>query len=246
MSIKELEMMSLEDLINIDASKLTTEEVEYVEKRLTAVANRRVRRLKKAKKITLAKLSRKERRGFKKYKIPKGYEPKTETKGVYEDPTKKGKKKTINVRNKRVSNVRDIQTFLKKKTSTIKGTDTQLNRYKKVIKDTTGYEGNITDRQAKRISKLMEKAKEIGINNDANKKFSGSPRLLSLIVDVVKSREYITNDEAEKIISDAITEGYETAQKTLLKLQQEDVEGLDVEDSDDEEEVDYDDFFNLF
>lgn len=245
MSVEELKKLSLDDLLNVDASKLTTEEVAYLEKRLTQTANRRIKKLRQAKKVGLTKLSAKEKRGFKTYSAPKGYKPKTSTKGVYVSVTPKGRKKTINVRNKKAKNVKDIQDFLKKKTSTVKGVDTQLERYKNVIKNTTGYEGNITDRQAKRISKLMEKAKEMGLNTgDGNKKLSGSPRVLSLIVDIVKQRKYVKNDDAEQIIQKAIEEGYEEAQNTLHKLKKEDAEGLDVDDY--ESEDDYDDFFDRF
>lgn len=249
MSVNELKAMSLEDLLRIDASKLTTEEVAYLEKRLVQTANRRITRLKKAGKLGVSKISRQEKKGFKTYKAPKGYKPKVTksgevSKSVY---TKEGGKKNINVRNKRIEKVSKVQEFLRKKTSTVKGTNKQLERYKGVIKNTTGYEGNISDRQAKRISKLMERAKEMGIGNDANKKFSGSPRLLSLVVDIVKSKKYIKNDEAELIIQNAINNGYEEAQRTLIKLRGEDIEGLDVEeDTDDEEVEDYDDYFNLF
>lgn len=247
MSIEELKKMKLDTLLKVDASKLTTEEVAYVEKRLVQSANRRIKRLRESKKLGLTKLTKKEKRGFSTYKTPKGYKPKSSAKGVYEITKKtKGKRRSINVRNKRVSNVSDLQEFLSKKTSTVKGIETQLERYKNVIKNSIGYEGNITDRQAKRISKLMERAKEMGINNDANKKFSGSPRLLSMIVDIVKAKKYIKNDEAELIISRAIEEGYQEAQKTLSRLRQEDAEGLDIDEEDEEDTEDYEDFFDLF
>lgn len=234
MSVEELKKLSLDDLLNVDASKLTTEEVAYIEKRLTQTANRRIKKLRQAKKVGLTKLSAKEKRGFKVYTAPKGYKPKTSTKGIYTATTPKGRKKTINVRNKKAKNVGEIQDFLKKKTSTVKGVDTQLERYKNVIKNTTGYEGNITDRQAKRISKLMEKAKEMGINTgEGNKKLSGSPRVLSLIVDIVKQRKYVKNDDAEEIIKKAIEEGYEEAQKQIEEMKKEDSKGLDVGSSDD-------------
>lgn len=248
MTIEELKKMTLKDIVNIDASKLTTEEVAYIEKRLVQASNRRVKRLKESGKIGLTKLSKKEKRGFTPYKVPKGYTAKTGTKGVYmPKEKKKGKKKSINVRNKRVKNISEMQEFLKKKTSTVTGVDTQMNRYKDVIRKTTGYEGNITDRQAKRVSKLMEKAKEMGITNDANKKLSGSPRLLSLILDIVKQRKYVRNDEAELIIQKAIEEGYESAQETLSKLRNEDKIGLDIDDNEEEsDEIDYEDYFNIF
>ena len=242
MSVEELKKLSLDDLLNVDASKLTTEEVAYLEKRLSQTANRRIKKLRQAKKVGLTKLSAKEKRGFKAYTPPKGYKPKSNLKGIYEMTTPKGKKKTINVRNKKAENVKDIQDFLKKKTSTVKGVDTQLERYKNVIKNTTGYEGNITDRQAKRISKLMEKAKEMGLNTgDGNKKLSGSPRVLSLIVDIVKQRKYVKNEDAENIIKEAITEGYEEAQEMINKLKKEDEKGLTV-DGNEESEDDNDDF----
>ena len=247
MSIAELKQMSLEQLIKVDSSKLTTEELAYLEKRLVQASNRRIKRLKETKKISLTKLSKKEKKGFTTYKPPKEYKPKTEVKGVYElKKAKRGKRKTINVRNKRIRNVKAMQDLLAKKTSTVKGVDTQLERYKNVIKSTLGNDINITDRQAKRISKLMEKAKEMGINTDANKKLSGSPRLLSLVVDIVKSKKYVKNDDAELIIQNAITEGYETAQKKLREFRKEDMDGLDVDSEEESEELDYDDIFNIF
>lgn len=247
MSIEELKKMKLDTLLKVDASKLTTEEVAYVEKRLVQSANRRIKRLRESGKIGLSNISKREKRGFSTYKTPKGYKPKSSTKGVYvKTAKKKGRRNTLNVRNKRISNVSKMQEFLSKKTSTVKGIETQLERYKNVIKNTTGFEGNITDRQAKRISKLMERAREMGISNDANKKNSGSPRLLSMIVDIVKAKKYIRNDEAEQIIAKAIEEGYQEAQKTISKLRQEDAEGLDIDEEDEEDTEDYEAFFDLF
>ena len=113
MSIEELKQMSLNDLVDIDASKLTAEEVAYIEKRLVKEANRRIRRLKQSKKLSASKISKSERKGFKSFKAPKGYTPKST--GSNKLIAKGTKKKPIDVRNKRVSNVSKVQTFLKKK-----------------------------------------------------------------------------------------------------------------------------------
>ena len=62
-----------------------------------------------------------------------------------------------------------------------------------------------------------------------NKKFSGSPYVLQMIVNIVKSREYIKNDEAEQIINDAIENGYESAQRMMNQLLNEDEDGIDID-----------------
>ena len=225
MNIEQLKQMSLNDLVNIDASKLNAEEVAYVEKRLIKEANRRLSRLKKSGKISSAKITRKERKGFKSYKAPKGYKPKVAGGNtVYGG----GKKKPINVRNKRVSNVADVQDFLKKKTTRVREIDKQTARYMKVIEDTTGR--TVTGRQAKRVGRLMSKAEEMAGLDPTWKKTAGSPKLLALVVEIVKSSKYIKNEDAEQIINTAITEGYEKAQELLNKLNEEDAEGLDIEE----------------
>ena len=230
MSVEELKKMKLKDIVDIDASKLTSEEVAYIERRLVKEANRRLSRLRKARKIGATKLTTKEKRGFKSYQAPKGYKPSKEGSNRYV----KGKRKSIDLRNKRVSNVSDIQDFLKKKTSRVSGVKAQEERYKKVIRDTLGKDINISSRQAKRISKLMGKASELAGLDPTNKKMSGSPRLLALIVDIVKSREYIKNDEAEEIIMTAITQSYEEAERLLKDLDEEDEEGFDVLEDDED------------
>lgn len=223
--LSKLKAMTLDDLLNVDLSKLKEDEVAYIESRLLRVANTRLNKLRKHKKLSMAKLSRKEKKGFKKFQKPKA---------------KKGKKtKPVNVRNKRIKNVNAIRDFLNKKTSKVTEVDKQLERYIDVIRKTLGDSSlNITKTQAKRISRLMEKAKELNVNTGANKKMSGSPRLLALIVDIVKSSDYVTNDEAINIIETAITEGYESAQEQLNNLFEEDIEGV---------EIDYDEYdFNAF
>ena len=208
MDIKTLQNMTLDDLLDIDISRLNKEEVAIVEKKLIKVANRRIARLKKSGKINLTKLTRKEKRGFSRY-----------------SPSPKVK----NVRNKMVKNAVKVQEFLNKKTTKIREVDKQLERYKKMIRNTLGNSKmNITNRQAKRVSRLMEKAKEMLVNNDANKKLSGSPRLLQQVVDIVKSRKYIKNDEAEQIIQTAINKGYEESQELLRTLNEESKGSLDI------------------
>ena len=231
----DLKSLKLNDLLSLDFGKLTSTELAYVEKRLSQTANRRIKRLKETKKIGQAKLTRSEKAGFKPYKAPKGYKPVSEGGNLLK---KAGKRKSINVRNKRLQQATKIKEFLEKKTSKVKEIDAQMERYKNVIKEATGYEKNITDRQAKRISRLMEKAREMGIGGEGNKKFSGSPKVLQLIVDIVKSRKYVKNDDAEIIIQNAINEGYESAQELLNNLNKEDENGDDFEEDDEDEEND--------
>ena len=208
MDIKTLQNMKFEDLIDIDISKLKKDEIAIVEKRFVKVANQRISRLRKSGKMGLSKLTKAEKRGFKSTNVSS---------------------KGGNSRNTVLHNAVKIQKFLQKKTTSTRKIDKQMERYKKVIRNTLGNSKmKISDRQAKRISRLMEKAKEMSINNDANKKTSGSPRLLQQIVDIVKSRKYIRNDEAEKIIQTAINEGYEESQKLLQQLNEEDNKSLDI------------------
>ena len=208
MDIKTLQNMKFEDLIDIDVSKLNKDEIAIVEKRLMKVANQRISRLRKSGKMNLSKLTKTEKRGFKTTKSSK----------------------SGNLRNQMLHNTVKIQKFLQKKTTSTRKIDKQMERYKNVIRKTIGNSKmKISDRQAKRISRLMEKAKEMSINNDANKKMSGSPRLLQQIVDIVRSHKYIRNDEAERIIQTAINNGYEEAQKLLQQLNEEDRNSLDIE-----------------
>ncbi len=232
--IEKLKKMTLSELVDIDTSRLTAEEVSYVEKRLVKEANRRLRRLKEAKKLSASKISRKERKGFKSYTASKGYKPASKGGNRL---IAKGKRKSIDVRNKRVKNVSDIQSFLKKKTTKIRGINAQEQRYRKVINDAVGRDVKLTSRQLKRISRLMSKAEEIAGIDPTNKKMSGSPRLLSLIVDIVKSSKYVKNEDVEEILMSAITEGYEEAQRLLNDLNDEDAEGLDIDyDVDDDDD----------
>lgn len=230
--IDKLKKMKLTELIEIDASKLTAEEVKYVETRLIREANRRLRRLKESKKLSASKITRKERKGFKSYTAPKGYKP-TKTGSNRLISTTSKRKKPIDTRNKRVKNVTDVQNFLKKKTTRIRELNAQEQRYKKVISDAVGHDVNLTSRQMKRLSRLMSKAEELAGLDPTTKKMSGSPRLLALIVDIVKSPKYIKNDDVEKILEKTVTEGYEKAQRLINDLNDEDAEGLDIYDDDD-------------
>ena len=229
MGIEELKIMSLEDLLDIDASHLTAQEVAYVEKRLVKEANRRLTRLKKAKKLSASQTTKSERKGFKSYSAPKGYKPvKVGSTRLISITSKR--KKPIDVRKKRVRNVTKVQTFLKKKSTKLRNLTEKERRYEKVIRDTVGKSVNLTSRQLKRIGRLMEKAKELAGLDPRSKKMAGSPRMLEILIEAVKSRKYVKNDEVEKILSTAITEGYEKAQEQLNKLNNEDAEGLDIFD----------------
>ncbi len=238
--IDQLKKMKLTDLMNLDTSKLTTEEVAYVERRLINSANRRVRNLKKRGKLSQSKLTRKERSGLSVYKPPKSYKPKGSTGAVY--VSGEGKKaRRVNVRNRKISNIERAKRLLEKKTSTVRAINEQAERYKNVIKDATGYEGKITNNQARKIGRLMERAKELGlISEGANKKLSGSPTTLRFIVELVKMRvdngkggkRYLHADEIEEALQTAITEGYEKAQEYLNELDEEDSDEVEITDDD--------------
>lgn len=232
MSIEQLKTMSLDDLLNIDASRLTSEEIAYVEKRLVKEANRRLSRLKKAKRLSASKITKKERKGFKSFKTPKGYKQAKAGSNRLISSTSR-KKKPIDVRNKRAKNVTDIQSFLKKKTTRIRELNAQEVRYRKVINDALGKDLNLSSRQLKRVSKLMSKAQELAGLDPTTKKMSGSPRLLGLVVDMVRSKKYIKNEDVEKILVKAIEEGYEEAQRLINDLNEEDNKGFDLTDDDD-------------
>lgn len=237
----DIKKLSLEDLLKIDTSKLTTSEVAEVEKRLVNAANRRVRNLRKRRKLSQSKLTKTEKKGLSVYKPPKG---KTvgSTGAVIEVTSPTGRKtKRVNIRNKRLSSIEKAKTLLEKKTSKVKAINEQAQRYINVIKDATGYEGKITENQAKKIGRLMEKAKELGlISEGANKKLSGSPKVLQFIVELVKMRvdngkggkRYLHADEIEEALQTVLTEGYEEAQEYLNKLNEEDSEEVDITDDD--------------
>ena len=218
MDLKFLKSLKLEDLLNVDYTKLNESEVAYVEKRLVRTANQRIARLKKSGLISQSHLSTKEKKGLSAYKPPKSG---TRT-------TRGGKVVKINIRNKRIKSVNKARDLLLKKTSkSIEVTD-QEARYREVISKTLGKDMKIDRRRLKRIGRLMKKAEELYGLGTTNKKLTGSPTILKTVVDIVKSREYIRNDDAERIIEEAIENGYEAAQRMLDQLNDEDSEGLDI------------------
>lgn len=225
MDLKMLKGMRLEDLLNVEYSQLKEDEIAYVEKRLIRTANRRINKLKESGLISQSHLTAKEKKGLSSYKVPKG--------GVKK--TRGGKSIKINVRNKRIKSANKARDILMKKTSKTNEILTQEERYRKTISDTLGHEYKIDRRRLKRIGKLMKKAEELYGMGTTNKKFSGSPYVLQTIVDIVKSRTYIRNEEAEMIIKDAIENGYKSAQDTMNQLLNEDNDGVDFDFSDDED-----------
>ena len=224
MDLKFLKGLKLDDLLDVDYSKLTEEEVAYVEKRLVRTANRRIAKLRQSGLISRSRLSAKEKKGFTGYKAPKS---RTRV-------TRGGKTVRINVRNKLVKSANKVREALLKKTSKERGiTDSDI-RYRKVISDTLGHDVKLDKRRLKRVNKLMKKAEEMyGMGKD-NKKLTGSPQILQTIVDIVKSRDYIKNDEAERIIQEAIENGYKSAQAMMNKILDEDEEGIELDFFDDD------------
>lgn len=220
MDLKVLKGMRLEDLLNMDYGSLKEEEVAYVEKRLVKATNQRIKRLKDKGLISQSHLTAKEKKGLSVYKAPKG--------GVR--VTRGGKTVRVNIRNKRLKSLNKARDVLLKKTSKASEITTQEDRYRKVISDQLGKDIKIDRRRLKRIGKLMAKAEEIYGMGDTNKKFSGSPIVLQTIVDIVKSRKYIKNDEAEEIIIEAIENGYKSAQSLMREfLDIEEDEGADID-----------------
>lgn len=219
MNLKMLKGMSLEDLLNVDFTQLKEDEVAYVEKRLIKSANRRINSLRKAGLISQSHLSAKEKKGLNRYVAPKS---RTRV-------TRGGKTVRINVRNKLVKSANKARDVLLKKTSKAVNITEQEQRYRKVISDTLGKNIKLDRRRLKRVGKLMKKAEELYGLGTTNKKFSGSPYVLQMIVDIVKSRDYIKNDEAEQIINDAIENGYESAQRMMNQLLNEDENGIDID-----------------
>lgn len=223
MDLKMLKGMKLDDLLDVDFSKLNEEEISYVEKRLVRTVNRRIAKLKSSGTISRSRLTAKEKKGFTSYKAPKS---RTRV-------TRGGKTVRINVRNKLVKNANKVRDALLKKTSKESGILESDLRYRQVISDTLGQEVKLDKRRLRRVNKLMKKAEELyGMGKD-NKKLSGSPQVLQTIVDIVKSRDYIKNDEAERIIQEAIENGYKSAQDMMNKILNEDEDGI---------EFDFDDF----
>lgn len=220
MDLKVLKGMRLEDLLNMDYGSLKEEEVAYVEKRLVKATNQRIKRLKDKGLISQSHLTAKEKKGLSVYKAPKG--------GVR--VTRGGKTVRVNIRNKRLKSLNKARDVLLKKTSKASEITSQEERYRKVISDQLGKDIKIDRRRLKRIGKLMAKAEEVYGMGDTNKKFSGSPVILQTIVDIVKSRKYIKNDEAEEIIMEAIENGYKSAQSLMREfLDIEEEEGADID-----------------
>lgn len=227
-----LKGMSLDDLLNVDYTGLTEPEVAYVEKRLINAVNRRVKKLKEAGLISHTRLSAKEKKGLSTYKAPKG--------GVR--TTRGGKTVRINIRNKRIKSANKAREVLSKKTSRVSGVTAQEERYRQVISDKLGKDVKLDKRRLKRVNKLMKKAEELyGLGND-NKKFSGSPIVLQTIVDIVKSRKYIRNEDAEEIIQEAIDRGYKSAQDLMKTF-------LDIDEDNESDDIDFlteNDLYGIF
>ena len=219
MNLKMLKGMKLDDLLNVDFTQLKEDEVAYVEKRLIKTANRRIAKLKQSGLISQSHLTAKEKKGLSGYKAPKS---RTKT-------TRGGKSVRINVRNKLVKSANKARDVLLKKTSKAENITEQEVRYRKVISDTLGKDIKLDRRRLKRVGKLMKKAEELYGMGTTNKKLSGSPYILQTIVDIVKSRDYIKNDDAERIINDAIENGYESAQQMMNQLLNEDEDGIDID-----------------
>ena len=70
MDLKMLKGMSLDDLLDVDFTKLKEDEVAYVEKRLIKTANRRINSLRKSGLISQSHLTAKEKKGLNSYNIP--------------------------------------------------------------------------------------------------------------------------------------------------------------------------------
>ena len=222
MDLKMLKGMKLDDLLNLDYGNLNQEEVAYVEKRLVNTVNRRIKKLKDKGLISRSSLTAKEKKGLKTFKAPKG--------GV--KTTRGGKIVRINVRNKRLKSIKKAREVLMKKNATVRGLNASDERYRQVISEQLGHEVKLDKRRLKRLHKLMSKAQELYGLGDTNKKFSGSPIVLQTIVDIVKSRKYIRNDDAEDIIVTAVEYGYKQAQtlmKDFLDIEQEDNESADID-----------------
>ena len=222
MDLKTLKGLKLEDLLDVDYSQLKEDEVAYVERRLIKTVNKRITRLKETGLISQSHLTAKEKKGLSAYKPPKG--------GM--KITKGGKTVKINIRNKRIKSANKARDILMKKTSKAEAITDQEARYRKTISDTLGRNIKLDRRRLKRVGRLMKKAEELYGMGTTNKKFSGSPYILQMIVDIVKSREYAKNDEAEEIINEAIERGYEAGQKLLNALTDEDEDGLEFTDDD--------------
>ena len=223
MDLKMLKGMSLEDLLNLDYTQLKENEVAYVEKRLIKTVNRRINKLKESGIISRSKLTTSEKKGLK----PIDTSKRTRV-------TRGGKTVSVNIRNKLIKASNKARNILLKKTSKESGISEQDQRYKDVISKTLGHEVKLDKRRLRRVNKLMKKAQEYYELGQTNKKFTGSPYILQTIVDIVKSRDYITNDKAETIIQEAVDNGYESAMRMMKQLLEEDSEGLDVGSSSDE------------
>lgn len=224
MDLNFLKGLSLDDLLKVDFTQLKEDEIAYVENRLVKSANRRINSLRKSGLISQSHLSAKEKKGLNRYVAPKS---RTRV-------TRGGKTVRINVRNKLVKSANRARDVLLKKTSKASNITDQEQRYKKVISDTLGKDIKLDRRRLKRVGKLMKKAEELYGMGTTNKKFSGSPYVLQMIVDIVKSRDYIKNDEAEQIINEAIQNGYESAQELMEQFLNEDEEGTTITSADDE------------
>lgn len=217
MDLKMLKGMKLDDLLNVDYTKLTETEVAYVEKRLIKAVNKRLNILKQSGQLSRSKLTKSERKGV----TPVDTSKRTRV-------TRGGKTVSVNVRNKLIKASNKARNILLKKTSKETGISAQDQRYKDVISKTLGKEVKLDKRRLKRVNNLMKKAEELYGMGVTNKKFTGSPFILQTVVDIVKSRDYIKNDEAERIIEEAIENGYESAQRMMKQLLDEDKDGIDI------------------
>lgn len=219
MDLNFLKGMTLDDLLKVDLTQLKEDEVAYVEKRLVKAVNRRLNVLRKEGLISEAKLTAKEKKGISTYSPPKS---RTRV-------TRGGKVVSINVRNKRIKSANKARDILLKETSRASGITKREEIYRKVISDRLGKEIKLDRRRLKRVGKLMKKAEELIGMGGINAQFSGSPIVLQAIIDIVKSRKYLKNDEAELIIKKAIENGYKSAQTMMNQLLNEDEDGTTID-----------------
>lgn len=206
MAHKDVKTMSLEELLELDTSTLTSSESEIVERRLINYANKRIKRVKADKIGRYAGIRKKE---FKAYKPRK-------------NASAKNRKANV-VRSRRISKIEDIRNFLRDKTTVVEARR-HVRDIIRLVKEQTGLK--LKPRQLKKFFKIWKYAKELmGGDEEAIKgRYS---KVWQVIAQAVKENK--TTEEALELAEKMIKKEYEYRKEFAENLDAEDDE-LDNED----------------
>ena len=222
-----LKNLSLSELLNLDASRLSANEVAYIEKRLSRTANLRRNKLKENKLKGLSSALNKAKKPFTRTTAK-------DVKNVRYKIDGKTVKRRGNLRNKQLENISRLKQFLNDPTSTVKGTQKTIRNLQELVRKTSGSDRTLNKKELKRFFKLWDKARELMGGTMKVGKKDGSP-VWKQIVELLKSSsndKYIRNDEIMNVLEKTIEKEYEDAQELINELNEEDQDGFEVDEID--------------